>query len=82
MAVLAADVAVLAAVLEFELFRVALPAHRDAGVAQRLCHLPCDCSRLVRSGGEQRLRQNHQAQQQDHRHDDGDDDAETRHLLR
>ncbi len=82
MAVLATDVAVLAAVLELELFLVTLAARRDAGMAQRLRHLPLDRGRLVRSRREQRLRQDHEAQQQDDRHDDGDDDAETRHLLR
>ena len=82
MAVLATDVAVLAAVLELELLRVTLAAHRDAGMAQRLRHLALDRGRLVRSRREQRLRQDHEAQQQDDRQDDGDDDAETRHLLR
>ncbi len=82
MAVFAADVAVLAAVLEFELLLVTLAAHRDAGMAQRLRHLALGRGRLVRSRREQRLRQDHEAQQQDDRQDDGDDDAETRHLLR
>jgi hypothetical protein len=52
------------------------------GVAQWLRHLSFGCGRLVRSRGEQRLRQDHQAQQQDECDDDGDDDTETRHLLR
>ena len=60
-AVLATDVAVLAAVLLLELLLVALAAGRNARVMHGPGHFPANRLDLMRPGGEQRLGQDHEA---------------------